>query len=531
MVRQIRLLTKLSLQGIGLNELLFTRDRRKRARGWLLGVAWAVLAATLAFYVCMVSRGYLAMGLGDFLPAVWCMGVAVVVFFFTVFQAGAVIFDRRAYENQIALPVTVRAVIVSRFLSMYVMDLLLGMVVMLSGMAVYGLAVRPGITFYLYGLAATLFLPLLPLTAASVAGALITGISSRWRHKNLVSILLMLGFVCAIMIGSMRMGGMDENQLDSTLRNFAGVLEAQIRHIYLPSLWVAEAMVRGNMVSLALFLGVSVGCFLVFLELLRPVYGRICLLLGAREARGNYRMRRLRARPVLRSLVEREWRRYFACPIYVVNTLTGEVMMVLLAAGVLAVGAESVEAVLGVPGIVGRALPVLLGALPAMMPTTACSISLEGKSLWILQTLPAERRDVMRGKMALNLILALPFWLVSEGILLAALRLGWADAVSLLVMPPVYLVFGARLGLAVNEKLPVFDWESEVRVVKQGASVLVTMLAMLVVVAVPVVALLACPGVSAYPVYGVTAAVLAAGTWAMDQENVRRELLEQRRKK
>ena len=210
MTRQIRLLTKLSLRGLfGLNEFFYTKDRRKKMKGCLMGVMWVFLIGMLAVYVGMLSYGLLALGLGDFVPAVLGMAVAALVFFFTVFKAGAVLFDRRAFEKEIPLPVTVRAVIFSRFLSMYVTDMLLGMLVMLPGMALYGIMERPGLAFYGYGIVAVIFLPLLPMTAASIAGALIAGVTARWRKKNLAGILLTLVFVCAILAGSMRMSVME----------------------------------------------------------------------------------------------------------------------------------------------------------------------------------------------------------------------------------------------------------------------------------------------------------------------------------
>ena len=164
---------------------------------------------------------------------------------------------------------------------------------------------------------------------------------------------------------------------------------------------------------------------------------------------------------------------------------------------------------MGIPGVVGRALPILLGCLPVMMPMTACSISMEGKQWWMLQTLPVARRDVVRSKVAANLLVALPFYLVSEVLVMLALRPGWADALSLLAVPAVFILFGARLGYAVNEMLPLMEWESEVRVVKQSASSMVSMLVIMVTAFVPIVILMTVPGISNYGVYGILAVLMA----------------------
>ncbi len=516
MTRQIRLLTKLSLYGMfGFNEFRHTRDGKKKLRFCLMGALWVLLILMLAGYVGLTSYGLTSIGMGYFVPAVLGMLVSLVTFFFTMTKAGPMLFDQRSYEKQVALPVEAKSIIVSRFLSMYLTDMMLGLVVMLPGMAVYGVAERPGLTFYLYGFFVILFLPLLPLTAASVVGALIAGIAGRWKRGNLASILLTMIFMCVVLVGSMSLGRLDESQLGAMMEEMALQMERQIGRLYPPAIWISEAMVSGKAAGLLLFLGVSLGCFLIFLEILGRFYGRVCQMLSAREARGNYQMERLQAKSVMRSLVEREGRRYFASSVYVVNTLTGELMMVLLAVGVALAGREAVDQLLGLPGAVDRTLPVLLGAMPVMMPLTACSLSMEGKSWWMTQTLPVTRRELIWGKVTLQLIVALPFYLVSEAALIVALRPGLPEAVCLLAVPAAYILFGARAGIAVNEKFPVFDWDSEVKVVKQGASAFVMVVIGLVSAAVPIIALFVLEGMAVF-VYGATVGALLLLTWLLD---------------
>ncbi len=522
MMRQIRLLTKVSLQGMfGFNEFRYTKDRSKKIRYCLMGFLWGLLVVMLAGYVCIMSVGLAAAGMGRLIPAVLVMGVSLVVLFFTIFKAGPVLFDRNAYEKQIALPVNVRSIIVSRFLTMYITDMLLGLLVLLPGMVVYGVMERPGVTFYLYGILAGLFLPLLPLTVASLLGALIAGISSRWRYKNLVSIVLTLVLVCAVLAGSMGMSGMEEGEMDAMLQQVAEMLEMQISRVYPPAVWIADAMVQGSPAKLLLFLAVSLGGFLIFLEILQRFYVPVCMLLGARETRGNYRMKELREKSILGTMVERELRHYFSSSVYVVNTIMGELLMVLLAGAVLFMDMDALEAMLGLPGVVRRALPVLTGFLPIMMPLTACSISMEGKQWWMLQTLPVTERDMVRSKVAAQLLVALPFYLVSEILLFLALRPGWADGLSLLAVPAAYIIFGARAGLAVNKLFPLLEWESEVRVVKQSASTMVTMLVGMITAVVPVVILVMVPGTFTHGVYLVLTVLLLAATWGMNLGNKR----------
>jgi ABC-2 type transport system permease protein len=517
MVRQIKWLLRVSLCNLlGWNEFRYTKDEKKKNRYRLMGALWCLVIMMLMGYVGMTTYGLIYMEMGDYVPAVLGVLVAGVVFVFTMLKAGPVLFEKGAYEKQITLPFTVRSIIAGRFLSMYFTDMCIGLLVMLPGMTVYGIAERPGVTFYLYGLMGILFLPMLPLTLASVVGALITGISSRWRQQNLAAILLTMVFVCVILFGSFSISGMDESQLEDLVWQLAPLLEEQIGHIYPPALWLSKAMIKGNLGMLLLFLAVSVLSFVLFLEVLRPFYGTICSLLGVHQTKGNYRMKGLKVRSAFWSMVDREIRRYFSSVVYVTNTLVGNVLMVLLAAAILIMGTDDVEKALGIPGIVSRALPVLLGMLPAMMPMTSCAISMEGKQWWMMRTLPVSGKSITRSMVFANILVAFPFYLVSELLLVIALKPDVVSLLWLLAVPAVYIIFSARIGIVINCKFPVFDWENETRVVKQSASTLVAMLVGMVTGIVPLVALIALAQLPAYVIYLVFVLVLAAAIAALE---------------
>lgn len=163
-------------------------------------------------------------------------------------------------------------------------------------------------------------------------------------------------------------------------------------------------------------------------------------------------------------------------------------------------------------GIAERTIPVLLGMLPAMMPLTACSISMEGKQWWMMQTFPVSEKALARSKVLADLLVVFPFYLVSELALLIALKPDMGDVVSLVTVPAAYILFSARLGLAINRRFPVFDWENETRAVKQSTSVFLTVLAGMISGAVPMAVLLGASGIPAGAVYGVTIGVLALVT-------------------
>ncbi|MEI3266394.1 MAG: hypothetical protein V8R85_04350 [Frisingicoccus sp.] len=222
----------------------------------------------------------------------------------------------------------------------------------------------------------------------------------------------------------------------------------------------------------------------------------VCSLLNATSAKNNYKLGKQKGSSKLKALWQRELRRYFASSIYVSNTLIGYIFMVIASAALLFTGSDTMEQMIGMPGLVSRLWPLALGFIASMMPITSCSISMEGKTLWRLQSLPLHPKDVYDGKILLNLSLAAPFYVVSVILSALALRPAPMELVFLILVPAFYIVFSTVAGLAVNMALPLLQWENETQVVKQSGTTLVSMLIAVGVAAVPSGILLAFPKIS-----------------------------------
>ena len=136
------------------------------------------------------------------LPAYLIMLSSLIILFFSVFKAESIIFQRNAYDILVSLPITQTAIVVSRFIRMYVENMLLTFVIMLPPMAVYGIMIKPGISFYIIGILVTIFIPLLPITISIFLGALITAIASRMKHKSLARTVLSIVLILGILVGS-----------------------------------------------------------------------------------------------------------------------------------------------------------------------------------------------------------------------------------------------------------------------------------------------------------------------------------------
>lgn len=471
MPEQNKAMAKLELGNLfGLNVLRHTRDPKAKRKAWIMAGVWAFLIVVLCCYVGGLSYGLILLGASEVIPAYLIAIASLVLFFFGIFKAGSVLFRRNGYEILCSLPVPKSAVVISRFLSIYTEDLAVAAAVALPGLAVYAWFLRPQVSFYLAGALAILAVPLLPNAAAALIGAVVTGISSRMKHKSLVEAGLSIVVVFTVLLGTSQLASIDGDITAEMLKAVSDVVFGTLQKLYPPAVWLGQTVVRGEILSC---LALGVGCLAVLgavAALVTLRFHRICRRLFATSARHDYRMEKLKQDSLLLSLCKRELKRYFSSGVYVSNTIMGPIMGTVLSAGLFFGGADRLTGLLPAAIDLLNPAPFGLAAVFCLMTTSSVSISIEGTNWWIVKSLPLTTKSILDAKLLLNLSLMAPFYLLSEVLLALALKPGPAELVWLLAIPAVLILFSCVFGITVNLRLPVMNWESEVSVVKQSAS-------------------------------------------------------------
>lgn len=479
LTRQIVLLTGLKLRNcLGLNEVIHGKDGRKSVRLTGMLVLYFLLTVMMAGYIAGACVLLCLAGAGESVPAFAAVLSGLAVFIFSFLKAGPMLFDGTDTRRLLSLPLRPCAVIVSRFFLLYLGELGISAVVLFPASAVYWLLERPGTGFLILTLLLFPFQALLPLTAAAILGTLLLAAGAGMKHKKLVTLFLTMAFsMLAVGVSfafSFGVGDADTAELGEML---AAAVKAGTR-FYPPAALYASAVSGKNAGAFALLLLLSAGPFAAFVAVAGPRFRRIAGALEQHSTGGVFQMGRQRRTPVWRAEYLRELRRYFASNVYVTNTLTLYLLMVVLAAGAAVMGNDRIAAAVQLSGeevrtLLRTAFPFALAFLAAMGTTTPVSLSMEGKQLWLLKALPIRPQEVFLGKMLVNLTVGVPSVLLS---VLAAALGGWTDGVWTAAFPLACLWLFSAIGIWSNLKLPSFDWDSENTAIKQSVSLLLSML-------------------------------------------------------
>ena len=399
----------------------------------ILGGIFTLLAVKLCGPLAAAGLGWLYFAL---------MGLIAVLLgaFGSIFNTYAGLYLPKDNDLLLSMPVPVSSLVAARLSGVYLMGLMYSAVVILPAVIVYWATVGVTASAVLGGLVLTLLISLAVLVLSCALGWVAAKISQKLRNKSLVVVLASLVFIGLYYFVYFKA----QSVLQDLLAN-AGTYGAQIRSRAYPLYLFGSVGTGSGAAMLAVTAAVAALCGLMWVLLSRS-FLHIATSTG-KTARRTYRETALRRRSVDGALLHRELAHFAANPAYMLNCGLGTFLMPICAAAVLWKGG-SLFAMLDAlfadtEGSVPVMLCVLLCGLASMNLMTAPSVSLEGKSLWLMQSLPVEPWQALRAVMA--------------------------------VFAASYALLGALAGLTLGVKMPVLTWTDQLMPIKQSAPVMLTL--------------------------------------------------------
>lgn len=413
------------------------------AKQVFLAAMYGILLAMLASYSFGLSFGLGFLNMEKLVPGCAVVVPGLVIFFFTMLKTNGIMFGYKDYDMLMALPVPTRTVIASRFLLLYLFHLGITAFVLVPMGVGYFLWAEKSVLAVVMWMLGILLVPLIPTVAATLAS---------------------FGSTAVIP---------EEGFTPEQIGAVGEMLSEEIYRMYPPARWFSGGILSGNVLLFLLFAGTSAGFYLLFVLLVSKNYKKMNTGLMTHRTKGNYKVGKVTAKSPVTAICQKEARRFFGSTTYCVNMGIGVLMSLLFAVAACFATDEKLVQMLGMQipeQIFQGAVPLLVGVLAMMTCTTSVSMSLEGKNLWILKSLPIAKEDIYKGKIRFNLMLQIPVSLISAALL--AVRFHYTGAAILLLFAyPVAAAFaGSVWGLFINLKLPVYDWMNEMTVIKQSAS-------------------------------------------------------------
>lgn len=486
-MKQILILTKVQL-GSAI-EFIKIFGNGKKEKKHTSTVAILVLAALFFGFLSGVysySFGitFQMVGQIELLPGIMMAVTCMITLAATIYKVKGILFGTKDYDILMSLPVRTSHIVASRILLLYIINMFFATVIMLPNMIVYGYLAKPPIHYYILSFISLLVLVLVPMIIAAILGIILAAAASKFRHSNLINVVLMLVFTCAILAMSFQMQGEEQ------MAELGASLTKQIEQIYPLAGMYIKGVIKGNIPDFLIFIGISLIIFLLFCIITGVLFKKLNTSISGMKTRSNFKLKEQRVTSPLGALYKKELKRLFSSSVYLMNACISVVLMTLGSIVITIVQPKQLMEILQyeeITTMVKNFFPFILTVLCTMTYTSACSISMEGKNLWILKSSPILEKTIFISKIAVNLTIILPLlWLntLILGIFFSISPIQWIAAY---IIPTAYAFLISIGGLIINLKFPLLNWTNETVVIKQSTSSMITCFGGMILGIIPII--------------------------------------------
>lgn len=491
------LLTKNRLiEQLGINVFRYEKDKRKRNSKIALTVSIGIILIMLIAYCGGMAYGYVYLGMIDLIPSIALFISSLFTLSFSLFKSNGELFGFYDYDQVMSLPLTVRTIINSRFLNMYIWNTLIAFIVMFPMGIIYILFEQPAFISYLMWFISIFLVSLIPTAVATIFGAVVTAISVKFKYTSAVATFLSIALLIVFMLLSMSVATSDigfgelfDFQTGTinadAFSTLAPYISDRLNQFYLPTKLFKEAIVDGKILSFLIFAGISIGLYMLLLLLLPIKYKQINTALTSHISRGNYKVGVLRQSGMLLALYKKTIMRILKSTVCATNLLVGCVLAILLAVMVLTAGPEKILQSLDLVDyfpIVKNVAGYVIAAMVSMSNTAAISLALEGKNIWLIKSLPISPKTLYDSYLLSNLTFTIPTSIVCSILFSIALNTSFIETILIIITPLIFSLFTAVAGIFIGNRMAYYDWQDETQLIKQSMMSLIGMLGGMIII-------------------------------------------------
>lgn len=391
--------------------------------------------------------------------------------FGSVFNTYAGLYLARDNDLLLSLPVKPSYILAARATGVYITGLYYSATVMIPAVGVYFFFAPQNFVTVLFSLLDIFIVSLWVLALTCFFGWVVAKISVKLKSKSLITVAVSVVFMILYYLFYSKAAEMLNLLLENSSESGAvfkkwGWLLCLVGNI-----------AEGDFISLVITLVVTaVLLFLCSLVLSRSLF-KIATADTHIKQKKEKRKKSSQRSPQ-KALIYKEFKRFLASPVYMLNCGVSAVLMP-IAAVFAVIKRDVVREILAELALSQGTVALILSAaacfMLSMIVVTAPSVSLEGKNLWILRSLPAEPRQILRAKLFVHLSVALVPAVPTVICIDIVCGLGVLGILLTLCTTVLFAAFIAYLGLMLNLKMPNFQWKDETVPVKTGMPVCISL--------------------------------------------------------
>ena len=411
--------------------------------------------------------------------SMFVVGISFFTIIEGVYKTGALLFNCKDDQLLLSLPIKKSTVLFVRIFKFYIFEVIFNSIWLLPIMIAYiRWAETINWTHYLVSIIMLFFLPVIPIVISCIVGAITSSLSSRFKYKNAAQIIISMAACLGIIYLSMNLEGLYKYIIthSTSINDF-------ITKIYYPAGVYADLIIKFDIVKLLIFIGVNLIIFTLGVLVLSKVYFKINSRLKKVTTSKKVKIDNLviKRNSSMISLIKKEFNTFFKTPVFIVNAGFSLVLFILISIVLCIKFNDFLPILTDQTSGFGYSKETIMNNLSLLVfilvlftsfttSITNSVISLEGRNINILKSLPIKTKDILLSKIYGSLALTIPVLLVGDIILFIRFNINPIECILLLVLSILLPLVPSFIGIITNLKYPKLDWENEAEVVKQSTS-------------------------------------------------------------
>lgn len=440
----------------------------------VIPIFFAALFLALALMIC---EPFASVGLGWFYFTIMSGAAILLGVFGSVFNTFAYMYLAKDNDLLLSLPIPVKDVLIARLLGVLAMSFYYSAPATITSAIVYMVLGSPSALGVIGSLLLVPFVTLIVFMLSCGLGFIVAKLSQKLKNKGFLSALIMLAFFGLYYLFYFKASEVIQQIVANGEAVASGV------KIYAYPFYAMGKVGEGNPIAIVCF----TAAVLVLLGLVWWLLSKSFLKIitnGGKSKKVMFDGKISKQCSPEKAFFKKELRKYLSSANYMLNTSIGSIFMLLVSVAII-IYAPTIREIIA-PSAEGNGinLPRIMSVMSlgiAMLLSannfiSAPSISLEGKTLWLLKSLPIRPKTAFSAKSALHFAITAPFTLLASIVLSVVLRLSPLSAIICVLAALAFVLLCGRSGVIINLAFPNVKWTNETIAVKQGLSVLFSML-------------------------------------------------------
>lgn len=396
--------------------------------------------------------------------------------FACVFSTSSALYLAKDNDLLISMPIKNRDILLSRLTLVAGLALMYSSIMWFPAILFYWIFIEINALNVIFTILLQIVMVLLITAIACAIGYIVAVISSSVKNRSFITVVITLIFLGVYYFFCFSLS----DYIDSIVENSAVFADKIISWVNF--MYQFGKAATGDILAFAIFSCICIGLFSLCIYILDKSFVKIVnrfknVKVIKKEVKFSKQV------STRSTLLRKEFKRFTSLPTYMLNAGLGVIFMIALSVIGL-VKRNDLDIILP---LLEEELPIIMKYLPlsvisaisliaGMNQIVTPSISLEGKNIWILKSLPIKTEDILKAKESVQLYVNCIPIVLSSIVLCYCLKLPYSMTITVCLINLFIEIAVTHIDLLIGLLKCDLNWTSEVQPIKQNVSILYGMI-------------------------------------------------------